>query len=128
MLKQRTWDKQSKKREENQLHGQMDQQGGKQTSKSGNKEVGEHMKMAEPREKLARKSKDITETQTRNLLAAITPNAKKASNREQDLPQKSRSMRKKGLLKFFGEGPHMPAPTTEGTPTPIKAVTKRRDN
>jgi hypothetical protein len=56
---------------------------------------------------------------------AITPNAKKASKREQDPPKKSRSMRKKGLLKFFGEGPRMPAPTTEGTP--IKAVTKRRD-
>ncbi len=34
-------------------------------------------------------------------------------------------MRKKGLLKFFGEGPLVLVPTTEGTP--IKAVTKRRD-
>jgi hypothetical protein len=35
----------------------MDQQGGKQTSKSGNKEVGEHMKMAEPREKSSQKKR-----------------------------------------------------------------------
>jgi hypothetical protein len=103
----------------------MDQQGGKQTSKSGNRKVGEHMNMAEPREKLAQKSGDITETPVRNLLAAITPNAKKSSKREQDPPIKSRSMRKKGLLKFFGEGPRVPASTTEGTL--IKAVTKRRE-
>ncbi len=83
------------------------------------------MKIAEPREKSAQKSRDITETSARNLSAAITPNAKKASKREQDPPQTSRSMRKKGLLKFFGEGPGMPAPTMEGTL--IKAVTKRRD-
>ncbi len=40
------------------------------------------MKMAEPREKLAQKSRDIMETSERNLLAAITPNAKKANERE----------------------------------------------
>jgi hypothetical protein len=60
----------------------MDQQGGKQTRKSSNREVGEHMKMAEPREKLSPKSKDVTETPVRNLLAAITPIKKKASKRE----------------------------------------------
>ncbi len=83
------------------------------------------MKMAESREKVAQKSGDKTEIQARNLSVAITLNAKKASKREQDPPKKSRSMRKKGMLKFFGEGPQVPAPTTEGTP--IKAVTKRRD-
>ncbi len=40
------------------------------------------MKMAEPREKLSPKSKDVTETPVRNLLAAITPIKKKASKRE----------------------------------------------
>ena len=83
------------------------------------------MNMAEPRKKSAQKSKNITETPARNLLVAITPNAKKASKREQDLLKKSSSMRKKGLLKFFGEGPCVRVPTMEGTP--IKAVTKRRD-
>ncbi len=83
------------------------------------------MKKAKSREKSAQKSGDITKTPARNLSAAIMPNAKKASEREQDPPQKSRSMRKKGLLKFFGEGPCVPAPTTEGTL--IKAVTKWRD-
>jgi hypothetical protein len=103
----------------------MDQQGGKQISKSGDREVGEHRKKVEPREKSAQKSKDKMETLARNLSGAITPNKKKASKREQDLPKRSWSMRKKGLLKFFGEGPHVPAPTTEGTP--IEAATKRRD-
>ena len=83
------------------------------------------MKMAESREKVAQKSGDKTEIQARNLSVAITLNAKKASKREQDPPKKSRSMRKKGLLKVFGEGLCMPVPTTEGTP--LKAVTKRRD-
>ncbi len=83
------------------------------------------MKMAEPREKMARKSRDITEAPTRNLLGAIIPKTKKASKREQDLPKKSKSMRKKELLKFFEEGPFMLVPTMEGTL--IKAVTKRRD-
>jgi hypothetical protein len=62
------------------------------------------------------KSRVITETPARNLSVAITPNAKKASKREQDPPKKfkkSRSMRKKGLLKSFGEEPRVPAPTTE---------------
>jgi hypothetical protein len=78
----------------------MDQQGGKQTSKSGNKEVGEHMKMAELREKLARKSKDITETPTRNLSGAITPNTKKASKREQD-PPKIKEHEEEGAAEVF---------------------------
>jgi hypothetical protein len=67
-------------------------------------QLGKHMIMAEPREKLPQKSKDTTETPTRDILAAITPNTKKASKREQDPPTKSRSMRKKGLLIFLGRG------------------------
>jgi hypothetical protein len=124
-LKLSTRLKQSKKREKS-IAQSMDQQGGKQNSKSSDMEVGEHMKMVEPREKFAQKSKDIMETPGRNLSAAIIRNTKKARKREQDPPKKSRSMKKKGLLKFFGEGPWVPAPTTKGKP--IKAVTKRRDN
>jgi hypothetical protein len=39
--------------------------------------------------------------------------------------KKLRNMKKKGLLKFFGEGPCMLAPSMEGTP--IEAVKKQRD-
>jgi hypothetical protein len=57
-------------------------------------------------------------------MAAITPNAKN-NKREQNLPNKSRNMRKKGLLEFFGDGPHVPALSMEGTL--IKAAKKQRD-
>ncbi len=80
--------------------------------------------MEEPREKLTQKSNNITETPMRGQTAAITTNMKN-SKKEQDPPKKSRNMRKKGLLEFFGEGPRVPTPSTEGTM--IKAVKKQRD-
>jgi hypothetical protein len=62
----------------------------------------------------------------REMTAEITPNAKKYCKREEDSAKKTRHMKKKELLKFFGEGPQVPAPLTEGTS--IKVVKKRRDN
>jgi hypothetical protein len=82
--------------------------------------------MSETRGKLVCKSDYITETPMRGMAAKFTPNAKKISEREQDSAKKTRHMKKKGLLKFFREGPRVPAPSAEGTP--IKAVKKRRDN
>jgi hypothetical protein len=49
----------------------------------------------------------------RGLMAAITPNAKKTARGNRIQQKKSRNMRKKGLLKFFWEGPCVPAPFTE---------------
>ncbi len=61
-----------------------------------------------------RKSNDITRTPTRGQALAIN-NKKKMSEREQGSAKKSRQGRKKGLLKFFGDGPWVKAPSTEGT-------------
>jgi hypothetical protein len=62
------------------------------------------MKMAEPRVKLAQKSKDIMETPARNLSVAITPNANKVSKREQDLPQKIKEHEEEGAAEVFWGG------------------------
>ncbi len=77
------------------------------------------------REKLVRKSNNITGTPARGLTMEITPIAKKASKQEQDPAKKSGQMKKKGLLDLFGGGPRVTAPTLEGTL--IKSLTKRRD-
>jgi hypothetical protein len=45
--------------------------------------------------------------------------------REQGLVKKSRQGRKKGLLEFFGGGPRVKAPSTDGTP--MEAVKNRRE-
>ena len=50
--------------------------------------------------KSARKSNNITETPAR-LAVKIIPNARKASEREQDQAKKLRHARKQGLLDFF---------------------------
>jgi hypothetical protein len=63
-----------------------------------------------------RKSNDITRTPARGQALAIMPNEKKRSKREQGSAKKSRQGRKKGLLEFFGDGPWVNAPSTEGTP------------
>jgi hypothetical protein len=68
----------------------------------------------------ARKSNDITGTPERNKTTAVTPNAKQKSERERDNVKKSKRERKNNLLKYFGEGVHVPAPTNVGTP--INAV------
>jgi hypothetical protein len=80
---------------------------------------------AEPRGKSACKSNKITSTPMRGRALAITPNAKKASKREQSLAKKSRKMRKKGLLEYFGDGPRVQGPSTKGAL--IKAVKNRRE-
>jgi hypothetical protein len=82
-------------------------------------------KEAEPRGKSACKSNNITRTLLRGQALAITPNAKKASKREQSLAKKSRKMRQKGLLEYFGDSPQVQAPSTEGMP--IEAVKNRRE-
>jgi hypothetical protein len=51
--------------------------------------------MAEQRKKLAQKSNNITGTMMRGPTAAITPNTKKTSEREQDPAKKSRNMRRR---------------------------------
>jgi len=70
----------------------------------------------------ARKSDDITATPTR-----IAPTASKnqQSEREQEPPKKPRSVLKKDLTEYFGQGKRTPAPTTEGNP--IKTVIQRRE-
>jgi len=64
----------------------------------------------------ARKSNSITETLTRNELP---------SEREQVLPKKPRSAKKKDLIAYFGDGRRTPAPSTEGSP--IETVMQRRE-
>ncbi len=54
--------------------------------------------------KLARKSDDITGTPRRSKTMEVTPNAKKASEREQDGAKKSKQDKKNDLLKYFGDG------------------------
>jgi hypothetical protein len=63
-----------------------------------------------------RKSDNITRTPMRGQALTIMTNKKKTSEREQGSAKKSRQGRKKGLLEFFGDGPRVKAPSTEGTP------------
>jgi hypothetical protein len=73
--------------------------------------------------KAARKSNKIAATPTRGPSAEVTPRLK-VNEREQAQATKIKQARKKGLEDFFGQGPHVPAPSWEGTP--IDAVVKRR--
>jgi hypothetical protein len=73
----------------------------------------------------ARKSDDITNTPIRGQAPATTPNKKKTGGREQGSAKKSRQGRRKGLLEFFGGGPQVKAPSTDGTP--IETVKNRRE-
>ncbi len=72
----------------------------------------------------ASKSNDITRTSIRGQAPATTPNEKKTNKREQGSAKKSREGRKKGLLEFFGGGPRVKAPSTDGTP--IETIKNRR--
>jgi hypothetical protein len=56
----------------------------------------------------------------------VTPNAMKASKREQDKAKKSKLDKKNNLLKYFGDRARVLAPTNEGTP--INAVTQCRES
>ncbi len=55
----------------------------------------------------------------------VTPASKKTSKREQSAAKKSRQVRKKGLLQYFGDGLCVQPPSTEGTT--IDAVKMRRE-
>ncbi len=72
-----------------------------------------------------RKSDNITRTPIRGQAPATTPNKKKSSKREQGSAKKSRQGRKKGLLEFFGGGPWVKAPSTDGMP--IETVKNGRE-
>ncbi len=76
--------------------------------------------------KEARKSDDITGMPERNKTTGTTPNAKQISERERDNVKKSKRERKNNLLKYFGKGVHVPAPTNVGTP--IDAVLQQRES
>jgi hypothetical protein len=54
--------------------------------------------------KAAQKSDNITGTPGRSKTMEVTPNAKKASEREQDRAKKSKQYKKNNLLKYFGDG------------------------
>jgi hypothetical protein len=54
--------------------------------------------------KAARKSDNITGTLARSKMMEVTPNAKKASEREQDRAKKLKQDKKNNLLKYFGDG------------------------
>ncbi len=54
--------------------------------------------------KAAQKSDNITETPGRSKTMEVTPNAKKASEREQDRAKKLKQDKKNNLLKCFGDG------------------------
>jgi hypothetical protein len=82
--------------------------------------------MSDKRGKAAQKSDDITGTPGRSKIMEVTPNAKKASEREQDWAKKSKQDKKNNLLKYFGDGAQVPAPTIAGTP--IDTVTQRRES
>jgi hypothetical protein len=56
----------------------------------------------------------------------VTPNAKKASEREQDSAKKSKQDKKNNLLKYFGNCAQVSAPMIAGTP--INAVTQCRES
>jgi hypothetical protein len=68
--------------------------------------------------KAAQKSDDITVIPGRSKMMEVTPNAKKASEREQDRAKKLKQDKKN---KYFGDGARVPAPRIAGTP--INAVT-----
>jgi hypothetical protein len=76
--------------------------------------------------KAVRKSNNITGIPARVKMMEVTPNAKKASKREQDKARKSKQDKKNDILKYFGDGARVLAPTSEGTP--IDAVTQRRES
>ncbi len=76
--------------------------------------------------KAAQKSKDITGMPGRNRMMEVTPNAKQTSKREQDSAKNSKKDKKNELLKYFGDGARVPAPTSKGTP--INAVMQRRES
>jgi hypothetical protein len=50
----------------------------------------------------------------------------KISKREQAKAKKNKQGKKKGLANFFGQGPHVPAPSWEGAL--INAVIQQREN
>jgi hypothetical protein len=54
--------------------------------------------------KAAQKSDDIAGTPGRSKTMEVTPNAKKASEREQDRAKKLKQDKKNDLLKYFGYG------------------------
>jgi hypothetical protein len=76
--------------------------------------------------KAVRKSNNITGTPVRGKMMEVTPNAKKASKREQDKAKKLKQDKKNDLLKYFGDGVRVLAPMSKGTP--IDAVTQRRES
>ncbi len=59
-------------------------------------------------------------------MTEVTPNAKQASKREQDNAKKSKKDKKNNLLKYFGNGARVRAPTNIGTP--IDAFTQCRES
>ncbi len=63
-----------------------------------------------------RKSKDITGTPGKKMME-VTPNVKETSEREQDRAKKSRKDKKNNLLRYFGDGAHVPGPTNKGSPS-----------
>jgi hypothetical protein len=79
---------------------------------------------AETRGKLACKSNDINRTPMQGTSKDTMPGSKKTGEREQSAAKKSHQVRKQGLLKFFGEGPQVQPPSTEGMP--IKGVKMQR--
>jgi hypothetical protein len=76
--------------------------------------------------KVAQKSDNIAGTPGRSKTMEVTPNAKKASEREQDRAKKSKQDKKNNLLNFFGDGARVPAPTIAGTS--IDTVTQCRES
>jgi hypothetical protein len=80
-------------------------------------------KEPESRNKLARKSKDITMTPARES-KSTTSNATKG-DQEQSAPKKTRRKRKKGLLKIFGDGARVAPPSIEGTPMDATKIRRR---
>jgi hypothetical protein len=54
--------------------------------------------------KAAQKNEDITGTPGRSKTMEVTPNGKKASEREQDRTKKSKQDKKNDLLECFGDG------------------------
>ena len=76
--------------------------------------------------KEAQKSNDITGMPEGSKTTAVTPNAKQISEREWDNVKKSKRERKNNLLKYFGEGVRVPAPTNVGTL--IDAVLQQRES
>jgi hypothetical protein len=66
----------------------------------------------------------MTRTPGRSKSMEVTPNAKKASEREKDKAKKLKQDKKNNLLKYFVDGAGVPAPMIAGTP--INAVTQHR--